>query len=43
MNYSKETASPIVLTHIRENDPMCRDSPSKVMKELGKQGIHVKR
>lgn len=43
MNYSKDTAAPIVLDHIRGNDPMCRDSPTKVMKDLGKQGIHVKR
>ncbi|KAG7562352.1 hypothetical protein FFLO_02244 [Filobasidium floriforme] len=42
-NYSKDSAMPLVVNHIRENDPECKDSPTKVMKDLGRKGIHVKR
>ena len=43
MNYSKDSAMPLVVDHIRENDPGCKDSPTKIMKDLGKKGIHIKR
>jgi hypothetical protein len=43
MNYSKEMATPIVIDHIRENDPHCKESPTKIMRDLGKRGIHIKR
>lgn len=43
MNFSKEAATPLVIDHIRQNDPECKDSPTKIMKDLGRRGVHIKR
>lgn len=43
MAYNVEQATPLVCDHINEYDPEHKWSPTKVMDELGKRGIHVKR